>query len=634
MKSAISALVGNSLQSKPDLIRLALFALLGLMSIYFGFLHFDASKSVLMVKHWGYYFMLAAVVSFGTSVYLVLRVHGTELVSWYRINCRWAFWLTLIALTGYLWTSQEIGFKVMMDEINLLGTSMRLHYDNVAMNPLRGYDINGVFLPLDVGFIDKRPVLFPFLISLVHDLFGYRPENALYFNLSLIPITLAICYALGTILTNRLGGLLAMVLLACFPMFNLCCHGGGFEGLNFLLILFTFLATYLFLNRQEPVFLSLLCLSTVLLANTRYESALFVLPIALGIIIGYLRAGKVVFSFGLYLTPILLLPVPWLHRIFEQDPEASWQLVSKGATSPFGLEFVPRNVFQATTLFFDTTHQQPVSFFLSCFGVIGCVLLLIVLLHELRTPGPMRSAILALVLSGLGVVMLLVILLLYFWDFDDTVTRRLALPILLLLIFPGVLVIGELFKKEFALRIAIALSLLVLLTEVAPRNAKDMFTQEYIPGQITKWQREFMERHKDEYNLVIDRPGLWVTHQVPAISIVEAGQQKGLLKFHLKYKTFDNLYAFEFYTKDIRQGVIRGDADTFLDDDYVTELVEEKTFNGVVLMRVLRVTDIKANIPEGMVEEPEPLEIKDLNRDQVLYFQKIQQARLSEVLPK
>src|SRR5450432_4297934 len=76
---------------------------------------------------------------------------------------------------------ETFGFKIGMDEIMLLGTSMSMHLDKTVLVPVRGNDIQGTFAILD-GMMDKRPLFFPFLVSLLHDLTGYRPANAFVLN--------------------------------------------------------------------------------------------------------------------------------------------------------------------------------------------------------------------------------------------------------------------------------------------------------------------------------------------------------------------------------------------------------------------------------------------------------------------
>lgn len=638
MVHAFRRLLTNTAQSPGNCIRLALFALLGAQACYFGFLHFSAQDSVNLMKHWGYVFMMLGLGWFCVELFLAVRGNRGELWPWLKHHCRWPFWTLLVVLTLYLWFSQKVGFKVIMDEINLLGTSLYLHMDNKSMSLIRGYELNGSFLPLG-GFVDKRPLFYPFLVSLLHDATGYRPANAFYLNLALIPLTLAVSYLIGVILSGKRGGLLAMVLVACFPMFNQCCHGGGFEGLNYFMILLTMLAGILFLRRPEPQFLSLLCLSFVLLANVRYESVLFIIPVALFILVGWLKAERIIFCRGLWLTPILLMPIPLLHRVFELDAKDSWQLWSKGAEEPFALEFVPRNFGQAVSMFFGLGHEQPVTIFLSVFGFLGCALFLIVLLRESRKRGPMRPEILGLAFMSIGVFALMGLLLLYFWDFDDTVTRRLALPILLVLIFPGVASLGALFQTKAHWPWFLGAAVLAILFEVSPRNAKDIYTTEYAPGVITNWKSEFAldQREQGKYNLMIDVPGLWVTHLTPAITNSTAINKKDLLKFHLDNKTFDNIYLIQMFTKDLLNYQLRSGKFAALDDDFVLETVEEKTFSGVLFLRLSRVVDIKNTDTEWIKDKFEVVAVDDPENPEqesaTMDYQQEQKRRLASLLP-
>ncbi|GHB97216.1 glycosyltransferase family 39 protein [Cerasicoccus arenae] len=632
MISTLFQIGGDVLQSRDKRLKLLLFIALGAFAVYFGFFHYSAMRSVGLIKHWGYYFMLAILLAFIWETYCVTRARWADLLPWLRQYFNWKFCAVLGVLSIYLWTSQEVGYKVIMDEINLLGTSMYLHLDKQAMSILRGYELNGVFLPLD-GFVDKRPLFYPFLVSLIHDFTGYRPENAFALNLTLIPVALILSYVLGVLVSNARGGLLAMLLLACFPMFNQCCHGGGFEALNVVMILVVFLASCLYLREPSPGLLSVLCLSAVILANVRYESVLFILPVALVIMTGWYRSRGVIFSRGFFLTPILLVPVPMLYRVFEIDPENTWQLGSKEAASPFSLEFLPRNLGQCVSMFFDTGHEQPVSVFLSTFGLIGMILFLVLLLRKAREKSPIKAEYLALAFTSLGVLMLLGLLLLYFWDFDDNMTRRLALPIVVLMIFPGVASLGSLKRAAKIFPWVFALTCLALIVEVAPRYSKDMFTKGYDPGAVTNWKREVIREHEGEYNLFIDIPGLWVTHEVPAITQARAIEKKELLKFHLNNKTFDHIYVVEGFVKDFSDGVLRGGRFARLDDDFVLEPMTQKTFNNVIFIRISEVVDIKAEEPDWIKERFEMKADEGETRSEQLDFMRLQQKRLARLLP-
>ena len=417
MLDTIKVIFQDLAQSRAQALRLGSLIAIALFSVYFGFFHFSAIDSVEFIKHTGYYFMMAILLGFIVASVRSARAHRSGLKHW--IGGIWdkPSLCLLAALTVYLWISQPIGFKVVMDEINLLGTSMYLHLDNKAMSVLRGYELNGSFLPLG-GFVDKRPLFFPFILSLLHDITGYRAENAFALNLFLIPTTLVSTYALAFLLSgSKAGARLSILLVACFPMFNQTAHGGGFETLNYWMIVCVALAACIYLRRPDKLSLSLMCICLVVLANVRYESVLFAFPVGIVILAGWFKAQKVIISGGLLTMPLLLLPVPMLHRVFDVNPEDAWQLSSKeDAVEPFGLQYLVRNTEQAVTFFFDFTHSMPNSVFIALFGVAGCLLFLLLIIRNLREKKGIDPTHVAMSCVSIGVVGLIGLLLVYFWD--------------------------------------------------------------------------------------------------------------------------------------------------------------------------------------------------------------------------
>jgi hypothetical protein len=83
--------------------------------------------------------------------------------------------VAVVGLGGtVLLVHEAFGFKIVMDELMLAGTSMSMHFERTVLTPFRGNNIHGVFVIVE-GMMDKRPLFFPFLESILHDLTGYRP---------------------------------------------------------------------------------------------------------------------------------------------------------------------------------------------------------------------------------------------------------------------------------------------------------------------------------------------------------------------------------------------------------------------------------------------------------------------------
>ena len=127
--------------------------------------------------------------------------------------------------------------------------------------------------------------------------------------------------------------------------------------LNLLFIAILFLAIYAVFLEPDTRSLSFLVATTVLLAQIRYESVIFILPTAVVIISTWLSHRRLILPVTLILAAPLLLNVAWQSEIFETNPQA-YQLESKPEKeSVFSLSYVPENLGHAL-YFFVSSHQS------------------------------------------------------------------------------------------------------------------------------------------------------------------------------------------------------------------------------------------------------------------------------------
>src|SRR5690606_27299935 len=146
----------------------------------------------------------------------------------------------------------------------------------------RGYSLGTNFV-LFQGDLDKRPLLFPFLVATLHDLTGYRPENSFIFNAILTPVLFGLLYLVARGVSGVGGGVSAVLLFATIPLVTQTIAGGGFEALNLVMILVVTHLGMRYAAEPSSSRLCAFCLSGVLLAQVRYESVLFVVPVAMAI---------------------------------------------------------------------------------------------------------------------------------------------------------------------------------------------------------------------------------------------------------------------------------------------------------------------------------------------------------------
>jgi hypothetical protein len=259
--------------------RVWLFALISAVSGATGFVLVPDRFAQSVVVDTGYWCVLAAFILFVRSLWDTFRGDLAAIRDSGLRGFDWAS-LAVVALGGtVLIVHESFGFKVVMDEVMLVGTSMSMHLSRSVLTPTRGSDFQGAFVVLG-GIMDKRQLFFPFLLSLLHDITGYRPENAFVLNGILTFIFLAMVNTAGRKLAGRMAGWLGVALFAGLPLLAQNATGGGFELLNIVMILGSLLLGARFIERRDDASFTAFCYSAMLLTQVRYESAIFLVPVA------------------------------------------------------------------------------------------------------------------------------------------------------------------------------------------------------------------------------------------------------------------------------------------------------------------------------------------------------------------
>jgi len=571
--------------------RIWLLLLIALLAVVLGFVAVPDKLAITLVSKVGFWFVLVAFVLWLRSLWQTfapdLRAIRWRTLDWVSI--------AIVGVGGLVLLSHEsFGFKIVMDEIMLLGTSMSMHLDKSALTPLRGNDIQGAFVILE-GIVDKRPLFFPFLVSLLHDLFGYRPANAFVLNGVLTFIFLGLVCMLGRMLAGRLGGWLGVVLFAGLPLLAHNSTGGGFELLNLTMILATLLVGVRWLRQRDSASLTAFCFTGLLLAQVRYESVIYLLPVALLVLFVWLQEQRAILSWPVIFAPLLMVHYPLQHRIFDVRSSA-WEMFSKpGYSKPFSLEYIPENLGHALKFFFGAASDQPNSIVLSALGVIAVPFFLLLVVKRLRALAAEPPVSVSVIIFSLGFALQFLLLMCYFWGkFDDAVIRRLSLPTHLAMVVALLAVLPQ-FSRPAVMRTLLVVAAVGLLARSVPSMAAHAYSQEYIPGRETAWRRDFMAAQPRPDYLMIDNDStLWVTHKVSATPTVVAVKRREDIAFHLRNRTFSDVYVFQRLNinPDTGERTLREGDD--LGPDFVLETVQEERLQVLTVSRISRVKEIRS----------------------------------------
>jgi len=608
--------------------RLVLLGLAGILGLVLGFFALTSDQSMQVMIYGGYWAMLLITGLFFWSLYKLGRADWTGWDMW-RNAPRWPAAM-IAACGGVLLVHEAYGFKILMDEVLLLGTSMSMHFEKVALVPMRGHDIQGAFQVLG-GQLDKRPLFQPFLVSVLHDLTGYRPENVFVLNTILTFLLLALAYRTGCRIAGRGAGVAAVLLLTSLPLLAQNAKGGGFEVLNLVMILATLLLGIRYATRKDRDSLDALFLSAVLLALTRYESVLFVLPVAALILWVWWTKSRPDFSMIFAFGPLMLVPYALHNKVFSARV-SSWEMASQpGFERPFSVSYIPDNLSHALNFFFSTTGEHSNSLVLAWLGFIA---LPFFLLWTVKTLANFRLAPpkdLALAIFALGFMAHTLLLMCYFWGrFDDPVIRRLSLPLNLLLVIAIVSVTAQFPGGVWRWRTLAGFTGAGLFAFSLPAMARHDFTLQYYFGREMEWRREFIAAHPEKDYLFIDNDSIiWITHLVSATPIKQAINQKQNIIFNFQNKIFTSIFAFQRFNIDPANGQAVVQADSDLGPDYQLETVWERRFTPLTVTRISRVVSVRG----GPVTEPArvPAPLDKLSPDE---REKIRQAYMDNFIKR
>jgi len=574
--------------------RVQLLGLIALATVLLGrFLLTDGWALTAVIKS-GYWMILLATLVWGMVIWQLAKVEGWRFEwPWLRRNAAVA---ALILGIGGLWQAQEThGYKILADEALLLGTSLNMHMDRDVGYPLRATDVQGPFQILQ-GQLDKRPYFYSFLVSVVHDFTGYRTTNPFWLNTGLSFVFLALLYGLTVKAGGRrLAGVLALVLAAGLPLLAQQAAGGGFELLNLTLITGWWWLAIRHLEKPSAERQDALVLTSVLLASTRYESMLFLMPTAALLVTAWWREQRVIVSWPTWVAPLFLLPMFWLNRAFSANANF-WEMQSVGAETPFGLQYVAGNLGHALAYFFSFDGFQPNSPYLGLVGLLALPLFILWAQRIWRAPLTSAGVDTGLALASLGAWAVTGLMMVYFWgQFDHPVIRRLSLPTQLLMIVAAVVVVGRLMRPVAKVWGGlIAGGLVALMAFSIPSMAKNAYGRDYSPAMAYAWRREFLERQPMRDMLVIDRDSLyWIAERVAATPILQAQLRKEGIAYHMRNHSFSAVYVYQTFTVKPETGELTLAPEETMGPDYELVPVAQRRTHLLQIGRFSRVVSIR-----------------------------------------
>ncbi len=494
----------------------------------------DLTLTQQLFVHTTYYFMMAAVLCWaGTYLHAARHLPRAKVSEWAKDN--WPGLLIAVVVTLVATFAIEPALRVLSDEANLVGTSKNFFASKTATFTVSGKNYYESYWDIDVG-IDRRPTLFPFLVSLTHTVLGYSYSNVFLFNSLVLPCFVLVAYRLAKSLGGETFGVVTALCVAAHPITLISVRSGGFDFFTTFFALLVLKSLLDYIREQQPAQLAVLWMNLCLFAEIRYESALFIPPVVALLLLfrlldwNRLRPYAMVYA----LTPAFLLPRLWQSllrgNVPEQDP----------GTVTFSVDNFINNAHEYFKPILEPTRSYPAhSAILIALGVIGCILWLKWLVERVRARDWTVPSLRFAVFVAAWMVLQTVIVFTYFWGRAQYPSAaRLVIPLDTFFSFAAAWTLCVVFARWRPL-VPTLLSVAAFATQVPVASQHRMLNRlTQTRENASTWR--FFESLPDKRILIVtDRPNHFTIMDYGAMSFAAARNDPYLLTAFARHLFLD-----------------------------------------------------------------------------------------------
>jgi hypothetical protein len=491
-----------------------------------------------LLVHATYYFLLASVLCWaGVHLHAAGELRRADLVAWVKDN--WPGLLLALAVTVIAAFAVEPALRMLSDEANLVSTSKNLYASKTATVTVSGKNYYDSYWDVDV-VIDRRPTLFPFLVSLLHAVRGYSYRNVFHFNLLVLAGFVFASYRLAKSLGGEVFARVAALLVVAHPITLVAARSGGFDVFSTFFALLVMKGILDQLRAPSPARLAALWMSLCLFAECRYETALF-LPLVVVLLLFFKAVtwdALRPYAFIYALTPAYLLPrilqAKVLGNIPEQEP---------GAIA-FSVENFARNAADYFRPIVSPSAQLAHATILIALGILGCFAGLRWLVAGLRASTSRTPAFQFAVVLASWILLQAVISFAYVWGRPEYPSAaRLFITLDTIFSFAAAWVVTRLVGRwrPFIPVLMAAAVLVAELPVAAQHRLSNRLTQ--TRENSTTWR--FFESLPDKRILIVtDRPNHFTIMDYGAVSF-EGARRDPYIFVALERHLFQDVYVIQ-----------------------------------------------------------------------------------------
>ena len=564
------------------------FVIVGIMAVCLGFFCFDEITLFNLYRKYALYFIAVA---FSFWIFSLVKAflnvkekdNGIICAEYKHLLVRFfsfhkvAFILSILLMVfGVIRCRPD--FRILADETNLLSVSQSIYEFKeplIYISTINSF--NGGKEVLNC-LLDKRPIFFPFLVSIIHSAVGYKPENIFVFNFCSSVIALFLFYYLIHLKYGRFWGICGMVCLSAYPLFIIFANSAGFEVFNLTCSLLLFLFAYNYLVKPDALRGEILLSWLPLISQSRYESVLSVFIFLPLFFYKLPKSEYAKLSYKFYVFPLLFLPIAWQRMAI--DNASIWQVDS--LEDSFGLKWLIVNTQKAFEFFFFGIEFYGVITFLSFFALIG----LYFFIKEVAVNS--KSNFLRPVCITVSLFYLLHAVARFMYclaDLTDVTGRRLGIIFLPMIVYLGVVFLVQLNNKIRQHKIYYS----VLCAFLLFFNWSDTANLSCVRDLPRFWKfkkcREYLNdnySNKNDFLIMTSNPNYYTPLGYNSISFDDYNKYNEKIKRFISDKKDFSIISFQYLYSDTLEPI----CNCVLPEGLTAETVLEEQFTPGFLVRI------------------------------------------------
>jgi len=582
--------------------RLRLLTAVGLSVVVLGYRLFVANTQISFaaIQYGGYWLLLLTTLLFGLAAREEIRAHWP---GWPALRPHWTGLLVGVLVAVFWQVHEPHDFKVLFDE-HVLGAIARLmHYERQGAYDAYAHYSNGHYTTL-LRDVDKRPLMYPFLVSIAHDLTGYRAENSFLVNGLLGFVLLMLVYGVGAALGGRSVGCVGQLLLGGLPLLAQNATGGGFDLLNITALTLFVIAAWNYWRQPGTGGLDFCVLSGVILANCRYESLLFLGVLVVLALLKWAREGRISLTLVAALSPPLALPPLLINQIFWSNGDNHYFQTTAGNFLNFS--HVPDNLYHAFSFLFLPDFHSNNSVLLSVVGSLGLLLTLVWIVRRLprlwRETGPE----IPLLLVMLGALAETAISQLSFWgNWDQPLVSRFSLPLQTTFALCAMFALARGLRGRKVPGWVLGATAIYAVVAAAPVSSEAYMTNDHQTYVSYRWAREYVQKHADIGVLVVTRASvLFTLYNQPCLPIGFANHNPLKVVNVVQLGLYREVWVIQEYTLSHRLNAWVEYPSARLDQRIQLKPMAEFACDTMYHIRISRVVGFDGTKPAGTVVLP------------------------------